>query len=520
MIISQHDYTYDGMGNRLTHTEVIGTTTTPYRYVYDELNRLTEVRNNQTSVLIEGYTYDPLNNRLTKTDGTNTVYYIYDAANQLKEVRQGSIYGTLLASLGYDDNGNLTSKVEGSTTTSLTWDALNRLTQVTKTGISSQSYIYDDQGRRISKTVGSTTTNYLYNGPDIVGEYGSDWTPVAQYTHGQDIDDPILRATATAAQYFHQDGLGSVVGLSDQTGATTGTQRFDAWENKLASTGTIPLYGYTGREPDETGLIYYRARYYDASIGRLISRDPIGLRGGVNRYAYAKNNPANFNDPLGLSPKDPIDLSSGRDVMFNELSYASTSPEGQTSAYQGLGTQYAAADTGTMSDAGSNQSTRIGGLSSTQVSSIIFNEIRSLSGPGIEVAYGIMAEVIINGGIMEQTTGVPRPSTQPTEVTNMYAGESAIYNAISSAVDRIFANRRVGIQGVSSDVIYFILQPNLTTAPYRFDSRYPPAEYAAIVGPFNNSWTRGGLPATGVHINFYYNEATSAAIRKGTAGLE
>ena len=61
-----------------------------------------------------------------------------------------------------------------------------------------------------------------------------------------------------------QDGLGSVVAVSDQTGTATGTQRFDAWGNILASTGTIPQYGYTGREPDETGLVYYRARYYEA----------------------------------------------------------------------------------------------------------------------------------------------------------------------------------------------------------------------------------------------------------------
>ena len=70
--------------------------------------------------------------------------------------------------------------------------------------------------------------------------------------------------------------------------------------NQLASTGTIPEYGYTGRGSDETGLVYYRARYYDPSVGRFIQRDPIGLKGGINRYAYAGGNPVNFNDPSGL----------------------------------------------------------------------------------------------------------------------------------------------------------------------------------------------------------------------------
>jgi RHS repeat-associated protein len=49
---------------------------------------------------------------------------------------------------------------------------------------------------------------------------------------------------------------------------------------------------FTGREYDpETGLYYYRARYYDPKIGRFVSQDPIGFLGGNNFYAYVENNP-------------------------------------------------------------------------------------------------------------------------------------------------------------------------------------------------------------------------------------
>jgi RHS repeat-associated protein len=63
--------------------------------------------------------------------------------------------------------------------------------------------------------------------------------------------------------------------------------------------------GFTGREPDEMGLIYYRARYYDPAVGRFTQRDPIGLQGGINQYAYVNNNPINYTDPLGLMAAGP-----------------------------------------------------------------------------------------------------------------------------------------------------------------------------------------------------------------------
>jgi len=50
--------------------------------------------------------------------------------------------------------------------------------------------------------------------------------------------------------------------------------------------------------------MHYRARYYEPSIGRFISEDPVGVDGGINFYVYTNNNPINFNDPLGLSPSN------------------------------------------------------------------------------------------------------------------------------------------------------------------------------------------------------------------------
>lgn len=336
-IISQHDYTYDGVGNRNSHNELINGTTNPYTYAYDALNRLTAVTNTQSGA-VESYGYDPLGNRRTRTAGGTTLDYVYDSANQLTEVKQSA---TRTAGFVYDNNGSLTKKCEsgtvtvsptdcaGSTVSDLTHDALNRLTQVSKTGIPNEVYKYDDQGNRIQKTVGGAITNFLYNGPDIIGQYTSTWgTASAILTHGPGMDDPIMRVAGTTVQYYHQDGLGSVVSTTNQSGTTDGTARYDTWGNRIASTGTIPQYGYTGREPDDTGLIYYRARFYDPSIGRFTQRDPIGFQAGINRYAYVGGNPLNYNDPQGLLPESPIFADASKFYFNSSMSDADPSYSG------------------------------------------------------------------------------------------------------------------------------------------------------------------------------------------------
>ncbi|MBI4378658.1 MAG: hypothetical protein HY578_06145 [Nitrospinae bacterium] len=102
--------------------------------------------------------------------------------------------------------------------------------------------------------------------------------------------------------YYHFDGLGSVTALTDAKGKVAQRYEYDSFGNlKHHGHKVKQPYTYTGRERDrETGLYYYRARYYDPKVGRFINKDPVGFEGGINLYVYLGNNPINFIDPLGL----------------------------------------------------------------------------------------------------------------------------------------------------------------------------------------------------------------------------
>jgi len=96
--------------------------------------------------------------------------------------------------------------------------------------------------------------------------------------------------------------LGSVTEITDSAGTVVKTYEYKTFGTLSTETGTIENpYTFTGREYDsETGLYYYRARYYDSTLGRFMQKDPIGIAGGLNQYAYVGNNPVNYVDPWGL----------------------------------------------------------------------------------------------------------------------------------------------------------------------------------------------------------------------------
>ena len=261
--------------------------------------------------------------------------YTYNNGNQLTDDRHNQYE--------YDKNSNLTKKTEWldgkPKIHTYTYDYENRLIKVEiqkDNRLKTVTFTYDPFGRRLSKTVQREeidndddddrdyirTTYYVYDNEDIIMEYNHKGKVTARYTHGLGIDEPLAIEQKGHTYYYHADGLGSIVALTDANQKVVQTYEYDSFGNLKDQKERIKQpYTFTAREWDkEIGLYFYRARYYDARVGRFTSFDPIlhptnrssscsqatssfdsSLENPqkFNPFIYVENNSINMVDPYG-----------------------------------------------------------------------------------------------------------------------------------------------------------------------------------------------------------------------------
>lgn len=289
--VTSFTYSLDPVGNRLQVTDGSGKVTS---YAYDRLYQLTSVT---VGSQVTHFTYDAVGNRLSMIAPGTSVSYSYDAGDRLLTA------GT--TTFTYDPNGNQITKTSGGTTVTYSYDAANRLVSVTGGG-TTNTFGYDGDGNRISQSVGSGATNYINDVatvlPVVLQESGPDGDTTYVYGLG------LISASNPAFEFFyHYDGLGSVVGLTDPMGRLKGRYEYDAWGQTILATPGITAtnkFRFTGEALDPgTGLYYLRARYYDPSTGRFLSRDSFpgfdSIPQSLHPYQYALNNPVLYTDPSG-----------------------------------------------------------------------------------------------------------------------------------------------------------------------------------------------------------------------------
>ena len=352
-------YTNTNLVESLLHQDSSSQTTSEFLYQYDNVGNRTQITRNGVNQVFsydlnhfletasnpllsadfqnESFNYDSIGNR----SSDQLASYTFDLKAQ-KLLNDGRFQYL------YDNNGNVSGKTSliDNSHQSFIYNSENQLIEVqffadatsSNPAFKTAQYFYDALGRRIKKVVTDNssladprktfTRQYVYDGEEILFEYEGNGRLLAHYTHSTLRTDDVLAVditsdgvnealALTAGTYtFQKDALGSITDISDSSGNIVQRYRYTAYGvldriedssgNDITQTPIVGTsYTFTNREFDsETGLYYYRARYYDASTGRFLQRDPSpgDLENpitAINSATYVGNNPLKNIDPSG-----------------------------------------------------------------------------------------------------------------------------------------------------------------------------------------------------------------------------
>jgi len=344
------NYTYDSKGNKSTFSVKAGEATKlSLSYEYDGSSRLIAVKDSEGNQAVSyaydmlgritretktgrediSYTYDANNNRKQMTIGNKTTAYQYNKNDEL--LRTDTLHTDTekndVVIYKNDKNGNQLATVnrseipaEAKDTSYIDVDvtlgdnqlndnvvnhynALNQLTE-TLTKNYKVSFTYDAEGLRTGKTVNGEKTIYVWDGDQVVMELSKGGAVQKRYIRGNDLVYAD-KGENTEKTYYVTDMHGNVVQLLDESGNVTKTYEYDSFGNEVKPEKKDENpYRYCGEYYDkETEEVYLRARYYEPSVGRFITRDtytgesdePLSL----HLYTYCENDGVNAWDPSG-----------------------------------------------------------------------------------------------------------------------------------------------------------------------------------------------------------------------------
>ena len=228
----------------------------------------------------------------------------------------------------YDEHGNLIERLQGKrgsaaqVRTRFIWDAAHQLAWAdvargpdVGAGVQHFSYAYDALGRRVVKGDAFGTTHFGWDGDQLVIEQRGGNETHTFYEPNSFV--PLAQVSNGTLHHLHTDQLGTPLEASNDAGEITWRITYKVWGNTVTEEveGLRPNIRFQGQNFDqETGLHYNRFRYYDPSLARFISQDPIGLLGGLNTFEYGAN-PVFWTDPYGLKPSKTCECQKIKDKL-------------------------------------------------------------------------------------------------------------------------------------------------------------------------------------------------------------
>ena len=331
-VVSKYSSTYLKNGQKAEEVSTVmdkngKSTKKTAAYTYDMLGRITkETKTGREDI---SYTYDANNNRKQMTIGNKTTAYQYNKNDEL--LRTDTLHTDTekndVVIYKNDKNGNQLATVnrseipaEAKDTSYIDVDvtlgdnqlndnvvnhynALNQLTE-TLTKNYKVSFTYDAEGLRTGKTVNGEKTIYVWDGEQVVMELSKGGAVQKRYIRGNDLVYAD-KGENTEKTYYVTDMHGNVVQLLDESGNVTKTYEYDSFGNEVKPEKKDENpYRYCGEYYDkETEEVYLRARYYQPSVGRFITRDTYTGESdeslSLHLYTYCENDSVNAWDPSG-----------------------------------------------------------------------------------------------------------------------------------------------------------------------------------------------------------------------------